>query len=221
MKERIKSLCKSHGISMNKLEDTLGFGKGYISKLGNSTPNTAKIKKIADYFNVSVEYLITGKEPKEESSDQGYYIDEETARTAQEIYNNDKILFDVYNTVDKERLVDFAKKLAELRKIEEGEEWLYYKGYYINVVILDESYGVPGCVRHNSDDSYTIFIDASLNYEKQHEVFLHEIRHILGDDFSESDVQMIEMKNHMHDYCIEVPAEIFPYTQRIKIVTAN
>lgn len=122
MKERIKSLCKSHGISMNKLEDTLGFGKGYISKLGNSTPNTAKIKKIADYFNVSVEYLITGKEPKEELSDQGYYIDEETARTAQEIYNNDKILFDVYNTVDKERLVDFAKKLAELRKIEEGEE---------------------------------------------------------------------------------------------------
>lgn len=98
---------------------------------------------------------------------------------------------------------------------------MYYKGYYINVVILDESYGVPGCVRHNSDDSYTIFIDASLNYEKQHEVFLHEIRHILGDDFSESDVQMIEMKNHMHDYCIEVPAEIFPYTQRIKIVTAN
>ena len=44
MKERIKSLCKEHGISMNKLEETLGFGKGYISKLGNTTPNTAKIK---------------------------------------------------------------------------------------------------------------------------------------------------------------------------------
>lgn len=29
---------------------------------------------------------------------------------------------DVYNTVDKERLVDFAKKLAELRKFEEGDE---------------------------------------------------------------------------------------------------
>lgn len=122
MKERIKSLCKSHGISMNKLEDTLGFGKGYISKLGNSTPNTAKIKKIADYFNVSIEYLITGKEPKEESSDQGYYIDEETAKTAQEIYNNDKILFDVYKTADKDRLIAYAKKLSELRKLEEGEE---------------------------------------------------------------------------------------------------
>lgn len=220
MKERIKSLCKSHGISMNKLEDTLGFGKGYISKLGNSTPNTAKIKKIADYFNVSVEYLITGKEPKEESSDQGYYIDEETAKTAQEIYNNDKILFDVYNTVDKERLVDFAKKLAELRKLEEGEEWLYYKGYYINVVMLDKSYGIPGCVKHNADDSYTIFIDASLNYEKQHEVFLHEMRHIIGNDFEEDDVQNIEMKNHMYDYFLEISAELLPNLKNIKTMRA-
>lgn len=190
-------------------------------KKGRSTPKQDKLKKIADFFNVSVDYIMTGEEPVEETSNKGYYIDEETARTAQEIYNNDKILFDVYNTVDKERLVDFAKKLAELRKIEEGEEWLYYKGYYINVVILDESYGIPGCVRHNSDDSYTIFIDALLNHERQREVFLHEMRHILGDDFSESDVQMIEMKNHMHDYCIEVSTEIFPYTQRIKVVTAN
>lgn len=190
-------------------------------KKGRSTPKQDKLKKIADFFNVSVDYIMTGEEPVEETSNKGYYIDEETARTAQEIYNNDKILFDVYNTVDKERLVDFAKKLAELRKIEEGEEWLYYKGYYINVVILDESYGIPGCARHNSDDSYTIFIDALLNHERQREVFLHEMRHILGDDFSESDVQMIEMKNHMHDYCIEVSAENFPYTQRIKVVTAN
>ena len=220
MKERIKSLCKSHGISMNKLEDTLGFGKGYISKLGNSTPNTAKIKKIADYFNVSVEYLITGKEPKEESSNQGYYIDEETAKTAQEIYNNDKILFDVYKTADKDRLIAYAKKLSELRKLEEGEEWLYYKGYYINVVLLEKSYGIPGCVRHNADDSYTIFIDASLNYEKQHEVFLHEMRHILGNDFVEEDVQKIEMKNHMYDYFLEISAELLPNLKNIKTMRA-
>lgn len=63
MKERIKELCRINGISMNKLEDTLSFGKGYISKLGESTPNAAKIKKIADYFGVTVDYLMTGEEP--------------------------------------------------------------------------------------------------------------------------------------------------------------
>lgn len=64
IKERVKELCNLNNISMNKLEETLEFGKGYISKLGSSTPNTAKIKKIADYFNVSIDYLMTGEEKR-------------------------------------------------------------------------------------------------------------------------------------------------------------
>ncbi|WP_343250611.1 helix-turn-helix transcriptional regulator [Diplocloster hominis] len=58
LKERIKQLCNLQHISMNKLEDTLGFGKGYISKLNNSNPNISKIQKIADYFGVTVDYLL-------------------------------------------------------------------------------------------------------------------------------------------------------------------
>ena len=33
LKERIQELCKRKNISMNQLEQELGFGKGYISKL--------------------------------------------------------------------------------------------------------------------------------------------------------------------------------------------
>lgn len=61
-REIIKKLCKNQGISVNKLETDLGFGTGYVSKLGKSTPNVIKIKSIADYFNVTVDYLMTGKE---------------------------------------------------------------------------------------------------------------------------------------------------------------
>ena len=59
MKERIQNLCKKNCISVNKLEKILGFGNGYICKLGQSTPNASKIKLIADYFNVSVDYIMT------------------------------------------------------------------------------------------------------------------------------------------------------------------
>ena len=62
MKERVQELCKKSSISVSELEKTLGFGNGYISKLGQSTPNTSKIKLIADYFNVSIDYIITGEE---------------------------------------------------------------------------------------------------------------------------------------------------------------
>lgn len=65
LKERIKSLCKSRGISMNRLEGELGFAKGYISKLGTSKPNVRKIQQIADYFDVSLDYLISGDKPGE------------------------------------------------------------------------------------------------------------------------------------------------------------
>lgn len=60
IKERIKDLCRQKGITVNKLETELGFGTGYVSKLDKSTPNSKYIQKLADYFNVSVDYLMTG-----------------------------------------------------------------------------------------------------------------------------------------------------------------
>lgn len=62
-KERIKELCVKSGITVNKLETTLEFGTGYVSKLDKSTPNSKKIQLIADYFEVPIDYLLTGKEP--------------------------------------------------------------------------------------------------------------------------------------------------------------
>lgn len=56
MKERIKKLCKDNGISLNKLEDTLGFGKGYLSKLNSSSPNVSNIKKLL----ITLEFLLIG-----------------------------------------------------------------------------------------------------------------------------------------------------------------
>ena len=60
--ERIEELRKSTGMSQGKLEKELGFSNGSISKWKNSTPKYDRLQKIADYFGVSVEYLMTGKE---------------------------------------------------------------------------------------------------------------------------------------------------------------
>ena len=119
MKERIKSLCKDYGISMNKLEETRGFGKGYISKLGNSTPNATKIKKIADYFNVSVDYLMTGNE----SDTEKYYLNDETAQVAQEIFENKelKALFDVQKDMDPDDLRALHSMALALKRKERGD----------------------------------------------------------------------------------------------------
>lgn len=62
MKERVKQLCKEKGVSMNAAESEMGLAKGYISKLDNSNPNQKTLQKMSDYFGVSVEFLISGKE---------------------------------------------------------------------------------------------------------------------------------------------------------------
>lgn len=54
----------------------------------------------------------------------------------------------------------------------------------INVTLLDLPYSIRGYTLLNSDGSYTITINSRLSYEKQSEVYKHELRHINGDDFS-------------------------------------
>lgn len=57
--EKIKNLAKKQGISLNTLEDRVGLGKNYIYSLKNKkTPSAEHISKIADYFNVSTDYLL-------------------------------------------------------------------------------------------------------------------------------------------------------------------
>ena len=46
------------------------------------------------------------------------------------------------------------------------------------------------------------------------------MRHIIGNDFEEDDVQNIEMKNHMRDYFLEISAELFPNLKNIKTMRA-
>lgn len=55
---RIKDLCYQSGITIARLEKTLGFSNGTISKWGNQvSPSAEKIEKVADYFNVSTDYI--------------------------------------------------------------------------------------------------------------------------------------------------------------------
>nr|DAW45901.1 MAG TPA: repressor protein [Caudoviricetes sp.] len=56
--EKIKELADKHGISLNMLEENLGFSRNTIYNMKKSTPNVERVSKIADYFNVSTDYLL-------------------------------------------------------------------------------------------------------------------------------------------------------------------
>ena len=56
--DRLNDLCKSKGISKRKLEQDAGLGTGSTSKWSQFMPNQTSLKKVADYFGVSVDYLL-------------------------------------------------------------------------------------------------------------------------------------------------------------------
>jgi transcriptional regulator with XRE-family HTH domain len=55
---KVADLCKVRGISLWKLEKILGFGNGTVSKWATTVPGIDKVRKVADYFEVSVDYLL-------------------------------------------------------------------------------------------------------------------------------------------------------------------
>ena len=52
-----------NGKPLAHLEKELGFSNGSVAKWERTSPSIDKVKKVADYFNVSTDYLLTGKEP--------------------------------------------------------------------------------------------------------------------------------------------------------------
>ncbi|TVW13474.1 helix-turn-helix transcriptional regulator [Streptococcus pneumoniae] len=56
--DKIKELADKQGISINILEEKLGYGTNTLYRLKRSNPSSKVLKEIADYFNVSADYLL-------------------------------------------------------------------------------------------------------------------------------------------------------------------
>ncbi|KUE91056.1 transcriptional regulator [Streptococcus equinus] len=69
--DRVKELSQKRGISLSKLEETLGLGKNSIYALKRNQPSAERLQEIADYFNVSTDYLLGRTDNPKIASDEG------------------------------------------------------------------------------------------------------------------------------------------------------
>lgn len=111
-------LRDNKGVRDSDVAKELGFPPSTFSdwKKGKSTPKYDKLKMIADYFGVSVEYLTTGEQPE------GYYLNKETAEIAQEIFDNKelRLLFDASKNARPEQLKLLHEMMLSLKRAEQG-----------------------------------------------------------------------------------------------------
>lgn len=55
---RILQLCKERGISVSRLEKEVGLGNATIRLWDSSSPRVDNLKRVADYFGVTVDSLL-------------------------------------------------------------------------------------------------------------------------------------------------------------------
>lgn len=83
MYEIFEQLLQKYGVSAYKVAKETGVTQSTLSdwKRGRSTPKSENMKKIADYFGVSIDYLMTGKEDSNKKEPQLKPKDEKDIKT--------------------------------------------------------------------------------------------------------------------------------------------
>ena len=103
----IRQLCSQKGISLAQLESDLEYGNGSLAKSKNMSAD--RLYKIAQYFGVSMEYLITGKTITE--ADDEVSILRQQQSILMEINKVSQLMSDYYK-----KIAECQDKLNQLKK---------------------------------------------------------------------------------------------------------
>ena len=123
MYEVFEQLLQKFGVTTADVCKATGIGQSTISnwKSRRNLISGKNAQLIADYFGISVDYLMTGKEKE---GGEEYYLNDETREIAQEIFENPdlKSLFNMSRKIPPERFKAHMEFMKSLYKQETGED---------------------------------------------------------------------------------------------------
>lgn len=109
------------GYTDYKVAKETGIGTATMSnwKNGKYVPKSDKIQKIATLLNTTEKFIMDGED---EETSNGYYLSDETAQVAQEIFENKELraLFDVQRGMAPEDLKALHQMALALKRKESG-----------------------------------------------------------------------------------------------------
>ena len=84
-----EQLLQKFGVTAYKVSKETGVTQASLStwKTGKSTPSSETLQKIADYFGVTVDYLMTGKKPEEKKPELSPRDERDIAKDLNKIMN--------------------------------------------------------------------------------------------------------------------------------------
>lgn len=119
--ETLKKLRIEKKLTQEELAQATGLSRSAIGmyESGSREPNFETLEILADFFNVDMNTLLDRSQ-----SSQGYYLNPEAAKMAQELYDNPgmRILFDAAKNVSAEDLKAAAELISRMKKKEEHDD---------------------------------------------------------------------------------------------------
>lgn len=119
--KNLKHYMTSQGKNQMDLMRDLGLSSSTVSNwcTGAKLPRMDKVQLLADYFHIMKSDLL---EEKSASNTEDYYLNPETSKIAQEIYDNKELslLFDAAKDADPEDLQTVHSMLMALKRKEQG-----------------------------------------------------------------------------------------------------
>lgn len=120
----LKRYMEINGKNQMDLMNDLHLSSSTVSNwcTGLKLPRMDKVQLLADYFNINKSDLIEDK--SEADTNDRYYINDETAKAAQKIFENKelKMLFDVAKDADAEDLRALHSMALALKRKERGND---------------------------------------------------------------------------------------------------
>lgn len=121
MYDVFEQLLQKFGVTTYQVSKATGIGQSTFSswKSRRNLLSGDKAKKIADYFHVSVDYLMTGTE---KDGGETYYLNDETKEIAQKVFENKELrmLMDAAQDADPEDIEAVHNMLLALKRKERG-----------------------------------------------------------------------------------------------------
>ena len=120
---RLKSLRKNMQLTGEEFGVKMNVSKPTVSlwESDKRTPNAEMLQKIANFFDVSVDYLLIGKP---NTTNDSYYYDTEVAEIAEQIKNDPelRILLDAKRNLSKQDMKAIINITKSLLQRERGDE---------------------------------------------------------------------------------------------------
>lgn len=104
MYDQIRKLCEVNNISVQQLSREIDVSKNTIGRWDTNCPSVDKVMKVADYFNVSMDYLCGRTEKKEPTGD-GEFVDMDVSEKEYKVimvlrqFRNDPAVLDSVITI--------------------------------------------------------------------------------------------------------------------------